>query len=255
MRKTVLYFVVSLFATLQPCYSQVEWEQKLDGWIDGQNQPYLFLGGSYYTKVSFADIDADGDYDMFYGGGGTGSFRLFENIGTPQEPQFQLKDIVHPGLMLPYKDMTLDADFADLDDDGDFDIIVCLYHWGGGSNRFENAGDSSNPIWEIPPYGEQIALPTVGPISIHDYDQDGDYDIISGVRNSSIFYTEQIDDPFPLYFHIADTSLGDINPGSFYFIDVEDLDADHDYDLIVCVTGGTNEYYENIGGPGIDSLE
>ena len=71
MKRTIIDIMFIFFIVFTPdlCYSQVEWEQKLDGWIDGQYQPYMFLGGNYYTKVSFADIDGDGDYDMFYGGG------------------------------------------------------------------------------------------------------------------------------------------------------------------------------------------
>lgn len=250
----IIVTILLLVVYPQLCNSQVEWVQKIDGWIDGQYQPYLFLGGNYYTKVSFADIDGDGDYDMFYGGGGTGSFRLFENVGTPYSPHFQLRDAVHPGIIRPLRG-TFDADFADLDGDNDLDVIVMLDHMWGGGCRFENVGDNQNPIWQYPPYGEQRAIGINGTPSLLDFDGDGDFDIISGLHDNRIDLYENTDNPIPLYFHLVTDSLGNINIGSTFNMDVKDLDSDDDYDIVACVTGGVNKYYKNIGGPGYDSLE
>ena len=254
MKTTKAFKIAILFCVLYSSgFTQVEWKQKLDGWINETYQPYLFLGGSYLTRVSFADIDADGDYDMFFGGGGTCSFKLFENTGTPESPVFKLKEIAVPGLTASCKGCLFDADFADLDGDNDLDVVISG-SVSGALGRFINTGDNRNPLWKNPLYEEQNAIQGRGAMSIADYDLDGDYDVISGNSGDSIRYCEQRNDPFPLYFHLVDTTLGDINPGPLYYIDVEDLDGDRDFDLIACVTGGVNKYYENIGAPGIDSL-
>ena len=231
------------------------WTQKLDGWIDGIYQPYLFAGGSYYTKVSFADIDGDGDYDMFVGGGGTGSFRLFENYGNQYEPMFRLKDLVHPGLVLDAKERTIDAEFGDVDGDRDLDIILtvgCNPGYSTASGVFINAGDSLNPIWELP--SSQPGISSRGPTSLIDFDEDCDLDVISGMQDNEVRLCIRRDDT-TFYFDLIEQHLGNIDIGSLYYLDVADLDADEDYDLVACVTGGINKYYENVGGPGIDSLE
>ena len=67
------------------------WQQVLSGWVDDVYYENLFLGGSFYTKISLADIDNDGDLDMFYGGGDCGTLVYFENTGTAQVPIFTLR--------------------------------------------------------------------------------------------------------------------------------------------------------------------
>jgi hypothetical protein len=247
--KSFIFGILAIFALVPDVFGQAGWTQKLDGWIDGAYQPYLFLGGNYYTKVSFTDIDGDGDYDMFYAGGNTGSFRLFENIGTRFSPNFKLKDITHPGLIVAAP-LTLDADFADLDDDGDLDAVIMLGNSWGPSRRYVNTGNAQQPRWIEPPYGQQIIIGGDGPPAIHDYDNDGDYDLINGMYRDSIYLFQNTNDPIPLYFHMVTNRLGNIFIGSTFNMDVEDMDADGDYDIIACVTGGVNKRYENIGGSG-----
>jgi hypothetical protein len=253
-KKMKLFCVfLMLLLLLVPAYSQTTWVQKLDGWIDGTYRPYLFSGGSFYTKVSFVDIDGDGDYDMFYGGGNTGSFRLFENIGTRYSPSFRLKDLVHPGLVASGR-TTLDADFADLDGDGDFDAMIMAGNTWGATGRFENIGTRFVPQWRYPPYGQQRSIGGWGPPTLVDFDEDGDYDLINGEYRDSIFYFQRVEEPIPLYYSLVTHRLGNIFIGSTFNMDVKDLDADGDYDIVACVTGGVNKYIEDIGGPGLDSL-
>jgi hypothetical protein len=230
-------------ATAQP-----GWTKKLDGWIDGVYQPLLFAGGNFYSKVSFADIDGDGDYDMFIGGGNTSSFKLLENIGTPPDPIFRLKELVVPGLFGAYGGST-DADFADLDGDNDLDAIV-LIDQDRSVGRYMNTGNINNPTWSLPPSNQQIAIGGSGPPSLVDIDGDGDYDLINGLRDSTIYlFVDTSNSGIPYFQQITD-HLGHIYIGSIFNMDIADIDNDGDYDIIACVTGGVNKRYENIGGPG-----
>ncbi len=93
------FIIIILFATCtcftpKLCFSQVEWEQHLDGWIDDVYWPYLFLGGTYYTRISFADIDNDDDLDMFYGGGDSGSLVYFEKYQTREEAKSSIFEYI-----------------------------------------------------------------------------------------------------------------------------------------------------------------
>ena len=260
MRAVIIIILLSLLAVISSAQDE-DWQQKFDGWLDGNYQPCLFTGGTYYAKVSFADIDGDGDYDMFIGGGGTSSFRLFENYGDQYEPRFRLKDIVYPGLVSDtYKGITWDAEFGDIDHDGDLDVIInsgCYPTGPYHSFRVTNIGSQYEPIWRRPLPDEQQGIASEGPTSLVDIDEDGDLDIISGMNDYSNQLCLNVDDhePFDIYFEMVDDDFGGVDIGSYYCIDIADLDDDNDYDLIACVTHGVNKYYENIGGPGLDSLE
>ena len=68
----------------------------------------------------FADLDGDGDMDGI-GGGYYGDFQYYENTGTANAPAFAAP-VQNPfGLTTVYYS-TL-ASFADLDGDGDLDIL------------------------------------------------------------------------------------------------------------------------------------
>jgi hypothetical protein len=235
--------------------AQSGWAQKLDGWLNGHHWPYLFSGGSFYTKVSFVDIDGDGDYDMFFGGGATGSFRLFENIGTRFVPDFKIRYIIYPDtVFIESFRGSMDAEFGDFDGDGDFDVVRTNEYSGGGCRYAYNVGDQHNASWQYPQWPDEGYIPANGPPSLVDINGDGDIDFISGLHDSTIYYFENSLDTVAPVFDLVTNHLGHINIGSTFNIDVNDLDADGDCDLVACLTGGINKRYENIGGAGYDSL-
>lgn len=107
---------------------------------DGNNSIYLNDGNGHFVlrqgaipirqtseqtrEADFADIDSDGDLDLYFanvalGGPGDARDRLLINDGFGQF------SVAKSGQM-PIDDgsiLTMDADFVDLDDDGDIDII------------------------------------------------------------------------------------------------------------------------------------
>ncbi len=92
----------------------------------GANNPldgFVSYGGA--GSVSFADIDGDGDLD-FISGNGEGPAHLFENTGTSNAPVF----VRQAGS--PYVGdfgIGFQPVFADIDNDGDLDVVVG--HGGG----------------------------------------------------------------------------------------------------------------------------
>lgn len=85
---------------------------------------------------TLSDIDGDGDFDLLSGTYGYGKFLYYENTGTKNNPQFAAPRENPFGLTSTYY-MSLPA-FADLDNDGDLDLMAGEYY--GNMQYFENEG-------------------------------------------------------------------------------------------------------------------
>jgi hypothetical protein len=207
------------------------------------------LGGSYYTRISLADIDNDGDLDMFYGGGDCGSLVYFENVGTSQEPLFQLAFEVFPGLEnISLFGGTVDVDFGDLDADGDLDAAHSRDLDRGGEIRW-NDGTPEEPyfVWRYPlgPLSGQSS------VTLIDIDADGDLDYFSGhgSRGFEMCFAENIGTIEVPDFEQSFCYYQDLDFGGTFNFDMGDVDEDGDFDLLVCKVGGDIGFYENIGTP------
>jgi hypothetical protein len=142
------------------------------------DQNHQFLSA---TNVAAADIDGDGDYDLFGGTFYSGQLRFFQNVGTPQNYQYNL--ITQAWQNVQVAGGKADPCFADLDQDGDLDLLV-----GSGNGMvsyYRNDGTPTNP---------QMTLVTTSYLGINvqanaspelaDIDGDGDLDLFVG-RSSS----------------------------------------------------------------------
>ena len=77
----------------------------------------------FFSTPSFADLDVDGDLDMF-GGKGLGSILYYQNTGSATSPAFS----EHSGTLNPLNFVDVGGyshpSFADLDGDGDLDAFI-----------------------------------------------------------------------------------------------------------------------------------
>ncbi|NIL95395.1 MAG: CRTAC1 family protein [Woeseiaceae bacterium] len=87
----------------------------------------------------FADMDGDGDLDLFVGGLGNDPSRLFENNGDGTFTNITAGS----GIDTIFKAHTVSAAFGDYDRDGDLDLVAA--HWGSLSN-YDDPGDTGH-LW------------------------------------------------------------------------------------------------------------
>lgn len=136
--------------------------------------------GSNSTPV-LVDIDADGDLDLFIGES-SGDLNFYSNNGTPSEPQFDLVSDKFEDIDVGRRSVPR---FADLDGDGDQDLI--LGREAGGVVLYMNQGTA-----QVPLFVESGALPAPFPIlavpAFVDIDGDGDLDVFSGGLGGGLLF-------------------------------------------------------------------
>lgn len=140
--------------------------------------PFPFLGGFDVPRPQFIDIDADGDLDLFVQERGN-ALIYFENVGTPQQARFEWRTDAYPGL-----DIGEWSRFADLDGDGDYDVLgeemfsyVRFYRNEGTPRQaaFVLAADSVRDPGGTPVFADRQNIP-----AIVDWDCDGKLDLFIG---------------------------------------------------------------------------
>jgi len=141
---------------------------------------------TYLGLPTIVDLDGDGDMDLLSLGGDDGDiFNYYENTGTASVPAFAAP-VQNPFGITPGTNGYLGFPaFADLDNDGDPDLLTCGYDVT--FNYYENTGSANAPAFGPPvtdPFGlfalpqAYASLPT-----FVDIDDDGDMDIIAGSAN------------------------------------------------------------------------
>lgn len=135
---------------------------------------------SYGSRPSLVDIDDDGDLDLFIGDY-YGNITFYENTGTATAPAFSSSSNFPFGITSPsYYSYNVVLDFADMDDDGDFDLLMAQ-GYPSGAFYYQNDGDSVNALFAAPIPASLFGIPTPNYANpaISDIDDDGDYDIFA----------------------------------------------------------------------------
>ena len=93
--------------------------------------------GSGDFRPTFVDIDNDGDLDLFAANESNNVIDYYQNQGSPASPVFA-QAVSNPfGLDTPGGGVGLSIKFADIDNDGDLDLIIlggirariCIQYW------------------------------------------------------------------------------------------------------------------------------
>ncbi len=216
--------------------------------------------GSFYGmgfSHDYADIDNDGDLDLFTTTSIDTNYNkvlnFFENIGDSNSPQFktpvELAEINIGGLYSYY----LDLNFADMDNDGDMDIMASgadyeAYYAGEGYKLsiayVENIGTDSAPSFADGVIGamdlDGISFASeddfwlFSQLEVADFNNDGDLDIVvSGTAyegNPDFYYYENMGGTFAQATEIS--NLSDLQDHVYLFNTFGDIDGDGDIDIL-----------------------
>lgn len=128
--------------------------------------------GSNATPT-LVDIDADGDLDLF-AGEGSGTLNFWRNDGTGRSPAFTLVSDTYQAIDIGRRS---NPAFADLDGDGDQDLIVGTE--SDGLVVFRNVGTATAPDF-VPSPTWRIDVPPFAAPALGDIDADGDLDLMLG---------------------------------------------------------------------------
>ncbi|WP_147404437.1 VCBS repeat-containing protein, partial [Aquimarina sp. AD1] len=210
-------------------------------WIDrnltvrNQNRPQL------------ADIDDDGDLDLFIGTDydyerdRNNDVLFYRNIGSPEIPVFEYIPDGLPGLDNQEIAEFPGLGFVDLDNDSDLDLVAL------GSDKltyYKNIGTKNNPIFERQseansPWVDESAFNNMDvPIPVfEDFDKDGDLDMFFMIDTGFVRWLENTGtSTVPNFASVQNMFNGELTRGeigSFATIDFGDVDGDGLKDAIL----------------------
>ena len=212
----------------------------------GQNMP------------TFADLDGDGDQDLYvtvlsgaYGNQLVNNFFYYENIGGGFKSEFSYVTRSYLSMLDIFSNSS--PELIDIDFDGDLDLFVANQYdlsespWAGKVFFFRNTGSNSSPFFEeeatslLDENLGQMLSPEFG-----DLNGDGDIDLIVGDFNGFIKYYENTSSNSNLSFDYIENIPGiDLSGNSTPTLG--DLDGDGDLDLLIGQLNGELVFYRNIG--------
>jgi hypothetical protein len=200
--------------------------------------PFGLTGVTAYSSPDLADIDGDGDLDLFVGEA-AGNVLLFENTGTVNVAAFA-DPLENPfGLVLTgYGRYYASPDLADVDGDGDLDAFVG--HSGGNTSFLRNTGTASTPAF-VQSAISSVGIYTAGSYAapeLGDLDGDGNLDALIGSLDGDVFFYRGT--PVQPAFRLLPSSgLSGREPA---FVDI---DADGDLDAFFGQSNGSTRLHVN----------
>lgn len=248
------------------------------------------FGGNHSENIDVADVDMDGDYDVGISNGGDSGAqpnRLFLNNGGLQGGTLgTFSQVTSTRFAGVPNDTSRDIEFADFENDGDFDVYISNRgtpaNGGETSRAYTNLGgqqggtigffsESTASFWGnliSVPSGQEIgAQDGAGPFRDYscdcdfaDFNDDGYIDLfhssygpsIDGTRDSRLFMndgTGVFDEHWPWV-----DGGGDIR---LHTLDIDPVDFDGDYDIDVFASSRDSQarvYRNNLNGGGGGNL-
>ena len=137
------------------------------------------------STPALADLDGDGDLDLFVGES-SGELNFYRNIGTPQEPSFELVSDKFQDIDAGRRSFPV---FADMNEDGKKDLL--LGREPGGVLLYIREGNTTDPVF-VQDSTFTLPLPNYSTPSVADIDGDSDLDIFSGGLAGGVIFLENL---------------------------------------------------------------
>ena len=222
---------------------------------DGAGRPTLHGANT----MALADVDQDGDVDMFWGDFFEPGLLFIENAGTCEAPNLRVEPRPFP-IDDPIQTSGYNAPtFGDVDGDGDLDLLMGVL--GGAYNAntttadnlllFEQRDDGQFTL-ESNRFISQIDVGSESVPSLVDLDDDGDLDLLLGnkidpddLSDSRVFLFEnEGSDTQPVFRRVGEFELEGAYHNAPAF---GDLDADGDLDMLLGTWRDEIRYLRNTG--------
>ncbi|WP_454020596.1 Ig-like domain-containing protein [Azospirillum sp. Marseille-Q6669] len=219
--------------------------------LEGTNPFGLGNVGSYsYAVPTVADIDGDGDLDVFIGNA-YGNTIFYRNVGTTAAPSFTLVGTNPFGIgQNNYAAPT----FVDIDGDGDLDLFVGGMY--GNVNFYRNVGTTAAPSFTLAgnnPLGLANIGGEVRPV-FADIDGDGDLDAIIGNNNGDDVVFRNVGTTAAPSFTLVGTNPFGLKSHNYQVRPtLLDIDGDGDLDLVIGNGGNMVVYLQAPPPPGAPS--
>ncbi|WP_318238897.1 PKD domain-containing protein [Methanolacinia petrolearia] len=195
------------------------------------------------SSAAFADLDGDGDYDLMIGAV-SGVTYGYENTGSSSGPEWTAKSSWNT----PDIGSVASPAFADLDGDGDYDLMIGASD--GITYGYENTGSPGSPEWTAKSSWNTLDIGSASKPAFADLDGDGDYDLMIGISTGFTYGYENTGSPgSPEWTAKSEWDSPD-DIGSTSNPTLTDLDGDGDYDLMIGESQGVAYGYENTGSSG-----
>lgn len=198
----------------------------------------------------FADLDADGDLDLSVGrlNGELHALLYYENVGSAAQPVWRWDLTMNMYGSLPPGYVTC-PELADLDGDGDFDLILATTHNFFG---YRNTGTPEVAAWsEDGSLVEGLPSPSpTGDPCCGDLDGDGDLDLVIGGRwaeGPTRSFENTGTSQSPIWVRNDNLLTGVERDVVGYGLDVADIDGDGDPDILSCEEVAGSVLYLNQG--------
>ena len=221
------------------------------GNLDQTNKRYLNLGSGVFTtgigtaignesddtwSVTLGDIDGDGDLDLMTGNDWeTNKLYLNDGIGG---------FTTGAGTVIGSEgDSTLSVALADVDGDGDLDLMAGN---NGASKIYLNGGSGGFPDSSTAGTAIDIDSDNTLEVTLGDVDGDGDLDLVTGNDGqTNKLYLNDGSGGFPT----VGTAIGSESDDT-QSVTLADIDGDGNLDLVTGNDGQTNKLYINNGRGG-----
>jgi hypothetical protein len=185
------------------------------------------------SHPSFADIDNDGDEDLFIGSlnNPIGTIHFLENIGSKTNPEFQYLDSSYFNIS---DDLSIIPNLGDLDGDNDFDILVGLFD--GKIDYYRNTGtpESANFVLQgklTDNTGSVIDAGNNSSPFLFDVDGDSDLDLSIGAFNGKFRFYENTGNQVSFEFTLNELFYHDLDVGDNSTPFLIDYDEDNIIDM------------------------